>query len=153
MRRPRAPFSVSAIARPLPPALVAAYEATAYMVDGRADWTLRIGAACPALSSELARQGLDGAAYVSAWNPAGRRAPAVANAAAHALLQARVEAMKLRAFPGWGRGDAGDWPPERSLLILGLAGDAARALACDFGQRACVVLSTGGAARILPTRA
>jgi hypothetical protein len=153
MRRPRAPFSVPATARPLPPALVAAYAATAYTVDGRPDWTLRIGAACPALSSELTVQGIAGAAYVSAWNPTGRRASAVANAAAHARLQAQIADMGLCAFPGWGRGDSGDWPPERSLLILGLAPDAARVLACDFGQLACVVLATGGVARILPTRA
>ncbi len=153
MRRPRAPFAFSASALPLPPTLVAAYQATTYCVDGFPQWSLRVGSGCAALSAELGRRGLGGAAYVSAWNPAGRRAPAAANVAAHGRLLARISALGLPAYPGWGRGDAGDWPPERSMLILGLTRSAGQALAREFAQRACVVFPAGGTAAILPTRA
>ncbi len=136
-------------ALPVSPALQAAYAATTYGVDGRPDWALRIGAACAALSRELVARGLTAAAYVTAWNPAGRRAQAAANVSAQARLVARVAAMGLTAYPGWGRGDAADWPPERSLLILGAGRRAAQDLARDFGQRACVVLEAGGTAEIV----
>jgi hypothetical protein len=155
-RRLRAPFAFRAPAfrapaLPLPPALIAAYSATTYAVDGQPDWALRVGAACPALSQTLLAQGLTRAAYLSAWNAAGRRLPAVVNVAAQARLSARVAASGLRAYTGWGRGDSTGWPPERSLLILGLDPSDARLLARDFGQRAWIAFEAGGVAEIAPT--
>jgi len=61
--------------------------------------------------------------------------------------------MKRRGyttFPGEGSGDDGQWPPERSLLILGILRDDAIRLGRDFGQRAVVYGEQGGRALLLP---
>jgi hypothetical protein len=129
---------------------VRAYGTTNYGVDGRQDWTLRVGQPCPALTAYLADRGLAGAVYLTGWNPRGWRVSAGANAAAQARLAARVAALGLAAFPGWGRGTVGNWPPERSLLVPGLSCADGRALARDFAQRAILWFPAGGVAQIVP---
>jgi len=159
LRRLRAPFACLGSGagpvcdpRPLSAALLSAYRATDYAVDGRPDWTLRVGATCRSLMPLLAAAGAPGAAFVSAWNPRGRRAPTRVNVTAHARLLARLHRQGASVWPGWGRGDAGDWPPERSVLAIGPSLPEAIALARDFGQRALVWLPAGGVAVIVPTR-
>ncbi|MCU0908531.1 MAG: DUF3293 domain-containing protein [Rhodobacteraceae bacterium] len=137
--------------RPLSPALQAAYRATAYTVDARPDWTLRVDAPCPALSDHLSALGLAGAVCLTGWNLRGWRRAALVNVTAQARLVARLAAMGLDAHPGWGRGDAGDWPPERHVLAPGLSLADGRRLARDFGQRAVLWFPAGGVAVIVPT--
>ncbi len=64
-------------------------------------------------------------------------------------LLAEVRQRGLTVHPGLGSGDAGDWPPEESLLVLGLDEAAAVALGHRFGQRAIVVGTRGTAARLV----
>jgi hypothetical protein len=156
-RRLRAPFAFgpdgprpACDPRPLSAALIAAYRATTYGVDGRPDWTLRVDAPCPALSARLAAAGLTEAVCLTGWNRRGWRTAAVTNVNAQMLLVARIRAMGLVAHPGWGRADAGDWPPERHVLVPGLSRHDGRALARDFGQRAVLWFPAGGVATILP---
>jgi hypothetical protein len=61
-----------------------------------------------------------------------------------------AERRGYTAFPGEGIGDDGQWPPERSLLILGIARDDARRLGREFGQLAIVHGEKGGPAMLLP---
>ncbi|CAH2599510.1 conserved protein of unknown function [Rhodovastum atsumiense] len=113
--------------------LRAAYEATAYVVFLRGrERVLRIGARPPALPWGVHRQ----AAFITAWNPFGRLRPARINDRAHRRLAADLRKAGLRSFPAEGRGDAGDWPPERSLLVFGCGGKAAAAWGRRLRQNA-----------------
>jgi hypothetical protein len=51
-------------------------------------------------------------------------------------------------FPGEGIGDDGVWPPERSVLVLGIEREAALQLGRRFGQRAIVCGDLGGLATL-----
>lgn len=117
----------------------AAYRATTYAVaDGPHRLEIRIGERCAALDALLAARGLAEWAYLTAHNPGGQLAAPAANAAAQARLEADVAASRLESLRGASLGDGGDWPPEPSLLVLGLARHEALALARRYGQEALV---------------
>ena len=58
-------------------------------------------------------------------------------------------AGKFTVLPGVGVGDAGDWTPEESLLVLGIAQADAVAIALRYGQRAIVAGELGGVPRLV----
>ena len=124
--------------------LAAAYRATAYVVRraGR-EAALRIGAAPPPLPWGGCRQ----ACFVTACNPGSRRRAAAVNRRLARRLRATLRRRGLRALPAVGRGDAGDWPPEPSLLVFGLTGRSAAALGRALRQNA--VLRVGRHAVVL----
>ena len=128
----------------------AVYRATRYEVDdGGVRLALRIDAPCAALDALLVARGVEEWAYLTAWNPGGRPAPAAANAEAQARLEAEVTASGRPFLRGASVADAGDWPPEPSLLVLGLPRAEALALAARYGQEAIVAGRRGGAASLL----
>ncbi len=108
--------------------LTAAYRATAYVIRraGR-DAVLRIGAPPPPLPWGACRQ----ACFVTACNPFSRSRTSAANLRAARRLQAMLRRRGLRVLAGIGRGDAGDWPAEPSVLVFGLP----RRCAASLGRR------------------
>jgi hypothetical protein len=144
------------------PVLRAAFEATAYHVDSSpvGPFVIRCGAASRELETlfehvrrqeTTAGDRADGWAFITAVNPAAQIWRDAENRRRHARLRAAVARMGLPNFPGRSVADARDWPPEESLLVLGIAAAAATALAESFGQRAVVVGSRGSQARLVWT--
>lgn len=128
----------------------AAYRATAYRVDAPAGgFEIRIDAFCPPLDGLLDRSGAGCWAWVTAHNPGGRLRDAERNLADQCRLEARVEQLGVTAIRGRSIAAAGAWPSEESLLILGMAREAAIALARDFGQEALVVGVRGAPAELV----
>lgn len=120
------------------PALLEAYRTTAYHVFAEPPFVLRIGAACPALVALLNQERVGTAAFVTAWNPFGDALAPDDNLDRQAKLIAEVDAAALRWIGGEGRGAGGDWPPEPSILILGLSRRSAKVLGRSHGQNAIV---------------
>lgn len=89
-------------------------------------------------------------AYVTAYNPHGQAAPEIENERAQARLLRELRDTKRRFHLGASQGDLGDWPPEPSVLILGIAEADAVRLAARFRQAALVVGRRGERARLLP---
>lgn len=117
----------------------AAYRATTYAVaDGPHRLEIRIGERCAPLDALLAARGVEEWAYLTAHNPGGRLAGPAANAAAQTRLEAEVAASGHPWLRGASLGDGGDWPPEPSLLVLGIGRREALALARRHGQEALV---------------
>ena len=120
-------------------ALDAVYRGTTFEVDhpeGR--FGIRIGQTCARLDALLRQHAVTDWAFVTAWNPHSQSLPAVENARRHAALTTEVRASGHACFAGRGRPETGDWLPEESLLILGIAEDDALRLAAQFGQNAIV---------------
>jgi hypothetical protein len=134
-----------------PPHLRAAYEATAYEVHDSpvGPFTIRCGVVSPQVDALLADAGLETWAFITAWNPGSVRLDDAENRHRHAELRSWLTARGLRWFPAAGVPAAGDWPPEESLLVLGLDEPATVPLGRAFGQRAVVVGSRGLPARLL----
>ncbi len=119
--------------------LLAAYRRTGYEAAGV---VVRVGRRSPAMDRLLRRLGTRMAAFVTAWNPLGRRMPLGWNARMQARLRQAAWRLRFAEGEGFGRG----WS-ERHLL---LAGDPRRAtlLARRFRQNAVVLVRRGGAARL-----
>jgi hypothetical protein len=127
-----------------------AYRRTSYVASvGTQKLELRIGASTPALDALLRARGVSCWAFVSASNPHATRLSDAENAARFAALVRAVESGGFAYFPGQGVGDDGSWPPEESLLVLGMSEAAAVALARRFAQEAIVVGRSGAAARLV----
>ncbi len=132
--------------------LLAAYEATDYLVTAHSVVIARPGERSDAIDGLLAEAGVRMAAVLTAWNPFSTETIPAENARAQAQLCARIDALGLRRLPAEGRGRDGAWPPEESICVLGIALDEARHLAAEFRQNAILWLESGLPARVVVTR-
>jgi len=122
------------------PDMQAAYLHTAYWVEARPQpVALRIGERSLALDRILARQHSSRWAFVTAWNPHSRRLAPWQNAAHQKQLLQALRRAGYRWLPALGEGDDLAWPPEPSVLVLGMSSRAAVRLARRFKQNAVVV--------------
>jgi hypothetical protein len=93
----------------------------------------------PELDALLNQRRADQWAYITAYNPESRRLSDEDNVVRQQALVQAVQDRGLTFFEGESVLDAAAWPPETSLLILGISPDDARALGRQFGQLAIVV--------------
>jgi hypothetical protein len=132
------------------PELDAAYRATAYTADTPdGPLSLRIGVVSAALDRLLAARGASTWTYVTAYNPGSVPCADAENEARQRELCATVMRSGHCFFEGAGVGEG--WPPEASLLILGMEEAEAVSLGRRFGQLAVVVGERGGPARLVWT--
>jgi len=127
-----------ASATALNPAIVRAYSQTHYGVRGASRFSLRIGRHSAPLQALHRAHNVHCSAYITACNPYSQPLTAAQNAARHAALQRVLRRQGLAWLPGVGRHLAGNWPGERSVLVLGLGLDAASVLGIAFRQNASV---------------
>ena len=93
----------------------------------------------PELDALLNQRRVDQWAYITAYNPASRLLSEQDNVRRQQALVQVVQDRGLTFFEGASVLDAAKWPPEPSLLVLGIPADDARALGRQFGQLAIVV--------------
>ena len=105
---------------------------------GISSFSLRIGRHSAPLQALHSAQGVSCSAYITACNPYSQPLTAAQNVARHAALLRVLQRQGLAWLPGLGRHLAGNWPGERSVLVLGLALDAASALGSALRQNAIV---------------
>jgi YD repeat-containing protein len=120
-------------------ALWDAYRRTTYAVQtGDGEIRIHPGRRSPELDRLLDQRHVDQWAYVTAYNPASRLLSEPDNIRRQQALVDAVRDRGLTFFEGASVLDAVAWPPEPSLLILGIPLDDARALGREFGQLAIV---------------
>lgn len=137
---------------PMPdPLLETAYRNTDYRVDDGpfGPFTIRIGEVCGELEELLFGEVAFDWAFVTACNPGSRPLSAARNAQRMADLEEFVRAHGWRYYHGGGVGRTGNWPPEPSLLVIGIPQRDAVELARRFGQNAIVAGRTGERARLV----
>lgn len=121
----------------IPAETLRAYRATDYRVLGvAAPFTLRIGEPSAGLRDCHRAHNVDGSAFVTAWNPFGVAGSAAENGAAQTRLRARLQLRGYRFVEGRGEDRQQQWPPEASLLVLGITLDEACRLGREFEQNA-----------------
>ena len=119
--------------------LRAAYLSTDYQA-----WTpygpisIRVGQPSLELDRVLGKLGFNDWAFITAHNPGSRPLEERENQQRHEALLAEVAQRGWVYFSGRGVGDDACWPPEESLLILGVGRAEAVALGSQFGQNAIV---------------
>jgi hypothetical protein len=130
--------------------LLTAYETTDYWVDDAPcdPFCLRCGQQCPTLDRLLADAGLNGWIYITACNPASCQFSNDENVSRMQKLEAQLRALPCVIYHGRGVGTIGGWPPEPSLLVLGIREDEGLNIASMFGQYAIVIGHRGEPARL-----
>jgi hypothetical protein len=133
-------------------ALDAAYRATSFTVDGPdGRFAVRVGRPSAEVDQLLEAAKAATWAYVTAYNPGSERAPDAVNAARQRELESVIAECEYPSYRGEGVGDDRAWPPESSLLVLGIGEAEAVRLAERFGQAAIVFGERGEAARLVWT--
>jgi hypothetical protein len=135
----------------LDPDLEAAYRSTSYsvIVPGREPISIRCGVRCMPLDLLLAESRAIDWAFITACNPRSVPLDEDANAERMMQLEMLVRGRGLACFQGEGQADDGDWPPEPSLLVLGISEADAVTVAREFEQHAIVSGRRGGEARLV----
>ncbi|MBI1942620.1 MAG: DUF3293 domain-containing protein [Betaproteobacteria bacterium] len=128
---------------PVPESLLAAYRAARYVVFADNAPVLRIGEPCPELDDLLEAEGAAGAAFVTSFNPRGLPAHEELNQLSFGELCEAADRTGCRIYLGEGRDPKGEWKPEPSLLIVGIARAEAEALGRRFHQLAIVFAEKG----------
>jgi hypothetical protein len=140
----------------VPDRLADAYRRTTFRVLAPAGpIDIRVGRPSADLDALVRRAGQDCWAYLTAWSPGGATLSAAENERRNEALRHRLAATGATVVPGTGIGDDPGWPPEESLLALGLDRSTAAELGAAFGQDAIVVGDLDAHAELLwcrPTR-
>jgi len=131
--------------------LIFTYHDTDYHVFAEPPLILHTNTANLALDELLMARGATTAAFLTAWNPLSSDTPRAQNEAAQAALQADLTASGISWINGEGRGRRGDWPPEPSLLAIGIEYDAALALAQRYSQNAWLWAQAGQPVQLVLT--
>lgn len=134
------------------PETVQAYLETEYRVLGDTDFVLRVGEASAELLAAHSQHGVNCSAFLTACNPFSQTTPAPANAARQAELVAELEHRSLAFVHGLGQHPTNGWPGEDSVLVLGLALEAAKVLATRFEQNAFVWSGADGVPQLVLLR-
>ena len=135
---------------PIPARRLAAYRRAFYRADtgGGERIMIRIGRATPALDALLGREGKRRWAFLTACNPGARPLGPAENGTRTRALESTLRSGGFLFFSGMGGADAGDWTPEPSFLVIGIALGEADRLRRRFGQDACVTGVRGSPARL-----
>ena len=83
---------------------------------------------------------------MTAWNPHSAPTSQEVNHLAQRSLLAELAQQAWSLLRGTGVGPDGHWPPEPSVLILGISRAQASALGRSYGQNAIVVATSSDAA-------
>lgn len=135
----------------LQPALLKAYQDTDYHVFGEARLVLQPGLFTSDANRFLRDQGCETAIILTAWNPMSVATAVSANEAAQTRLIEDLDQRGLVHIPAEGRGRDGHWPPEPSLLILGVPLHLAHNLAAAYQQAAFLFLRRDTAPEVIVT--
>jgi uncharacterized protein DUF3293 len=112
--------------------LVLAYRATDYVAySGGRVFLIRIGQHSLIIDRLLTRMKARSGSFITAWNPFSKRLSAGANSYWDRELKDYLSARGFAYFAGEGRGRTREWPPESSILALGMS----RAQAASTGRR------------------
>ena len=130
-------------------ALVAAYRATRYRVFAPVPFDLKVDRRSAALKTLMQRTGVQGAAFITAWNPRGETLAPDTNRERQDLLREALRAVRLDFVEGFGAHADDEGQGEESLLVLGVDRRAASALGTQFGQNAILWSGSNAVPRLI----
>jgi hypothetical protein len=134
---------------PLTPELRLAYEKALYVVFGAPDLVIRIGEPNARLDDVMDEEGADTAAYLTAANPGGELQDKRANELSCAALHQMLADAGYACYLGEGRDPEGDWPPEPSVLAIGISRREAEVIGRSYEQNAIVFIARGKAPELV----
>lgn len=135
---------------PIPAEMLAAYAKALYVVYGVPELVLRIGEPSATLDALMDEEGADTAAYLTAANPRGELQGKRDNELNGAALHQSLADAGYSCLLGEGRDPEGDWPPEPSVLAIGISRHEAAVIGRSYEQNAFVFIERGKPAELVP---
>lgn len=130
--------------------LLGPYLSTTYVVHlSDQSIAVRVGERQPELDALLVTHEAGAWAFVTAHNPDSVRAGRDENARRQRQLEAELLGCGFTCFRGDGIGDDAQWPPEASVLVIGISLEDAVAVARRYGQSAIVFGVHSGVAELV----
>jgi hypothetical protein len=127
-----------------------AYRQTTFYADTpRGRLALCIDQCDAQLDRLLIENACESWAYVTAYNPGSVVLSHEENQHRQASLENELHKRGWVFFSGEGVGSSGNWPPEPSVLVLGIGAATAQQLGRAFGQNAVVVGRLGRPAELV----
>ena len=123
---------------PIDPALWEAYEKTHFIVQSTPEFVLKIGQYSEELNQLFIHRSLSTAAFITAYNPFSQQLSEDENLERQEKLVKEIQSRGLSLFQGLGQHPNHQWQGEPSVLILGIALEAAKKLARTYEQNAFV---------------
>ena len=117
--------------------LLKAYKQTTYAVPSL-KINIRIGEKCPLLDQLLQKLERRSWCFVTAWNPQSRLLSDEENQKRNHKLKESLIQSGYIYYDGLGVGDNGQWPPEESILVIGINRLEALEIAKEWEQNAIV---------------
>jgi hypothetical protein len=132
------------------PALVMLYRRTSFVVRApKGRFVLSIGARSRALDDLLTEYEVSSCAFITAWNPGSKRLSDDHNRERHEHLLKEIQNLGHLFLEGYGVSEDEAWPPETSLLIVGITQETAEELGQRFDQNAIVFAKRGDPVELL----
>ena len=128
---------------PLSQALLAAYQATHFVIDVKPPIALKIGAASSSMDLLLQDHNSKRAIIVTAFNPFSEATDPRANSLRQQMLRCALDHAGLQVLDAEGRDPECQWPTEPSLLVFGAEPAFEDSLLRDYEQHALVVVTPG----------
>ena len=117
--------------------LISAYESTNFHVNSEPAFILNVGKVSQELKMLFKKNGVDSAAFITAWNPYSDSL-SDANDARNDQLKNELNLRSLKFIEGFGQDPLGQWAGENSFLVLGISLETSKKLGVQFEQNAIV---------------
>ena len=124
-----------------------AYLDALYRVEGKIDF--RIGEYSTELHRLHAVHQAHHSHFITAFNPESKRLPAEENAARHAELGRRLDALGANKLAAAGLDPDGQWPPEPGYFVFDLPHEDVLALGRTYQQNAVVAIGPDAIPRLM----
>ncbi len=129
-------------------ALLQKYRQTDYIIDDDPPLLVHIGEQNDGLRILFASFNVESAAFITAWNPLGRKLTLDENYDRQIELLEDISSQRLNYFVGRGESQTGDWS-EASYLVLGVSLDDATEIAKRHEQNAFVWIPVSGVPELI----
>lgn len=123
---------------PIDPALWEAYEKTHFIVQSTPEFVLKIGQYSEEIKQLFKHHSLSTAAFITAYNPFSQQLSEGENLERQEKLLYEIQSRGLNLLKGLGQDPDHKWEGEPSVLILGIALEAAKKVARTYEQNAFV---------------
>ena len=129
-------------------ALLQKYRQTDYIIDDDPPLLVHIGEQNDGLRILFASFNVESAAFITAWNPHGRKLTLDENYDRQIELLEDISNQRLNYFVGRGESQTGDWS-EDSYLVLGVSLTDAKEIANRHDQNAFVWIPVSGVPELI----
>ena len=136
----------------IPEAAIEAYKAACFRVWIEGGFTLELGEINQQLVRLFAKDQVESAAFITAYNPFSQPTTEHENAAAQAEMEAEIESLNLDFYPGQGEDPTGQWAGETSALVMGIGLEQAKMLGVKYQQNAIVWIGRDAKPQLLLLR-